>query len=239
MGFKNDLTRAFRDLSAGTPQEETQRPAPAQPVSYPDYEVKIPTNQTDTGDYHMNSNPTPLAPDAGMDFMNTDSSQYNAEPTVVSANTVIKGDITTSDPLTVYGEVEGMVQCDNYLSVSGKIKGNTKGDKIVINKATIEGDVSCNNDFFVGEGTEIVGNVTAMSANIHGSVSGNITVQDEVVIGPTAVVTGDIATGSIEIKKGAFIKGSIYMESTTPSYPAAPPAAPAAPAPAGAGIENN
>lgn len=216
-----------------------------------DLEVESSTIKNMAGEYSMNSPVQSQNPAAQIaDYNSTQvpappmGGQYSAEPTVVSMNTVIKGDVITKDPLTVYGEVTGSVQCDNYLSVSGKIHGNTKGDKIVLNKASIEGDVLCNNDFFVGEGTDIVGNVSAQSANIHGSVQGSITVKDDVIIGPTAVVNGDITTESIEIKKGAFIKGQIIMQATAaggrPAV-AAPPKAvsPAAIPPRPAGISGN
>ena len=60
----------------------------------------------------------------------------------------------------------------------------------------------------VGNGTVIIGNISATSAVIAGAVKGDIDVNGPVVVDTSAVVMGNIKSRSVQINSGAVIEGT-------------------------------
>ena len=59
----------------------------------------------------------------------------------------------------------------------------------------------------IGQGTVVVGNITATSAVIGGAVKGDIDVHGPVIIDSSAIISGDIKSKSVQINNGATIDG--------------------------------
>lgn len=140
-------------------------------------------------------------------------SNFEADLTAsISRNTVIKGDITTSDNIEIFGSVEGQLNCEAVVKVSGTITGNIKCMTLIATGATIEGDITCVNSIVIGKDTTLKGNVITDSASIVGCINGNLKVAGSTIIGETAMVIGDITTLLLEVGKGATLIGSVIMQ---------------------------
>lgn len=129
------------------------------------------------------------------------------EIAVITAGTAINGDLTSDGSIDVLGCVTGNVTCRGKLTVCGAVYGDSKANEIFVNSAEIEGDIEAKGSIKIGQGTVIVGNITATSAVIAGAVKGNIDVKGPVIIDSTAVIAGDIMSKSVQINNGAAIDG--------------------------------
>jgi cytoskeletal protein CcmA (bactofilin family) len=98
---------------------------------------------------------------------------------VIGADVVIAGDVTTSEELRIDGTIEGNVRCGAL-------------DQ--------------------GEGGQIRGDVHADSARLAGAVTGKVTVR-ELVLEPTARLSGDVSYESLSIAAGARIDGRLSCRS--------------------------
>lgn len=87
------------------------------------------------------------------------------------------------------------------------ISGSIKADTDLHIDGRVEGDVACT-AFVQGEGSEVVGGITAESARIAGRVDGSVTAR-EVVILKTARIRGDIVYDSLTIEQGAQLDGRL------------------------------
>ena len=138
---------------------------------------------------------------AGSDLPATD------EVTIITAGTLIHGDIESTGSLEISGEIEGNVACRGKLTVTGTVTGNSTAEEVFADSARITGEINSNGTVKIGLGSVIIGNVAANSAVIAGAIKGDIDVHGPVVVDTSAVVMGNIKSRSVQINNGAVIDG--------------------------------
>jgi cytoskeletal protein CcmA (bactofilin family) len=87
------------------------------------------------------------------------------------------------------------------------IAGSIKAQTDLHIDGRVEGDVACT-ALVQGEGSEVIGAITAESARIAGHVDGSVTAR-EVVILKSARIRGDIVYDSLTIEQGAQLDGRL------------------------------
>ena len=91
---------------------------------------------------------------------------------MITEGTSITGSITTDCSLDVFGTVNGDIFCDGKLSISGKVIGNSHAAEVMINAHRVEGNIECNGVVKIGQGSVIIGDISAGAAVIAGAVKG-------------------------------------------------------------------
>lgn len=129
------------------------------------------------------------------------------EMTIITEGTSLKGDLESAGSLELRGTIDGNVQCNGKMTITGSIKGDTKSAEFFADAAKVEGEVSTAGTAKIGLGSVVVGNITATSAVIAGAVKGDIDVQGPVVVDTSAVIKGNIKSRSVQINNGAVIEG--------------------------------
>ncbi len=106
-----------------------------------------------------------------------------------------KPDVNIQDVTIISSDVDfhGTLQTKCDVRIEGKLTGSifSKGRLFLDHKASIYGPIK------------------AKSAEISGTVKGDIAVEGEVKLSPSAVIEGSISCGSIIINSGARIDGAI------------------------------
>lgn len=90
-------------------------------------------------------------------------------------------------------ELEGDLKTESNLRVDGRIIGNTQ----------------CNGKFVLGEKGIVNGNLNATTAELEGTIDGDIAIEDLLILRKTAIIKGGVTTGRLIIEDGAQIGGSI------------------------------
>jgi cytoskeletal protein CcmA (bactofilin family) len=91
--------------------------------------------------------------------------------------------------------IEGRIVSQEHLTIDGQVEG------------TIEvGDHS----LMIGAGATVKADLTAKTITVSGTVSGNITATERVVLQPSASVGGDITTPRLAMADGAVVKGKVH-----------------------------
>ncbi|MCH5266135.1 MAG: polymer-forming cytoskeletal protein [Lachnospiraceae bacterium] len=134
------------------------------------------------------------------------------EVTVITKGTTINGGIKSDTSLVVKGTIEGDVECQGKLTITGRVMGNTIASEIYVNTPRLEGDINSKGIVKIDVGTVVVGNVNCTSVVVAGAVKGNIEVNGPVVIDSTAVVKGDVNAKSIQMNSGAVIDGHCSLQ---------------------------
>ena len=129
------------------------------------------------------------------------------ETSVITASTVLTGNLASAGSFDIQGTVNGNVTCNGKLVVTGVINGNSAASEFFADVAKVEGEVVSTGTVKIGAGSVIVGNITASSAVIAGAVKGDIDVQGPVVVDTSAVIMGNIKSRSVQINNGAIIEG--------------------------------
>ncbi len=137
-----------------------------------------------------------------------DDTPTSEDVAVITKGMRIKGDVESDGSIEVVGDITGNITCKGKLTISGKVNGNSRAAEIFVNQARIEGEITSNETVKVGNGTVIIGNISATSAVIAGAVKGDIDVNGPVVVDASAVVMGNIKSRSVQINSGAVIEGT-------------------------------
>lgn len=162
----------------------------------------------------------PVEPAASRQPGKEDGSMNESDLTAsISKNTVIKGDIATKDNLEIFGHVEGDVISKAVVKVYGVVRGKVCCETFVASGAKICGDIICTHSVVVRTNTEIEGDIKCGSANISGTVLGNVTAGEMVSLSETASVTGNVVSAGIEVSKGAILNGSVETQKKEPPKP--------------------
>lgn len=105
-----------------------------------------------------------------------------------------------------------------YASViagSAVIRGNVRGDTSLEILGRVEGDVGVTGDLSIGPDAVIVGAVSGARVVVSGSVEGDITGNDVVVVTDTGRVIGDLVAPRIGMNEGAQVRGNVRTEGSS------------------------
>ena len=90
--------------------------------------------------------------------------------------------------------IEGRVVSEENLTIDGSVEG------------TIEVG---NHNLMIGAGAAVKAELIAKTITVSGTVIGNVTASEKVILQPTASVDGDIATPRLSMADGAVVKGKV------------------------------
>ena len=91
--------------------------------------------------------------------------------------------------------VVGDLETDGTLRVDGKLRGSIRRADLVI----------------LGPTAEVEGDVAAREVIVGGAVIGNIEAAERVEVQSSAVVSGDIGTGTVLIHEGGAVRGRLLV----------------------------
>ena len=111
------------------------------------------------------------------------------EVTVITKGTTINGGIKSDTSLVVKGTIEGDVECEGKLTITGKVAGNTIASEIYVNTPRLEGDINSRGIVKIDVGTVVIGSISCTSVLVAGAVKGNIEVNGPVIVDSTAAVS--------------------------------------------------
>jgi len=104
----------------------------------------------------------------------------------------------------------------SVISGSAVIRGNVRGDTSLEILGRVEGDVGVTGDLSIGPDAVIVGAVSGARVLIGGSVEGDVTGTDAVVVADTGRVIGDLVAPRIGMSEGAQVHGNVRTEGASP-----------------------
>lgn len=139
----------------------------------------------------------------------TNKSPNSLEKNIITKGTRILGTISTDCDIEVAGTVDGDVESNGKVIVTGKINGKITCSLTDINMAVIEGDIESREDIIIRENSTVNGNLSAKEMNISGKVKGDINATISINIHENAFIIGNIVTPLITIEKGAIIQGNL------------------------------
>jgi len=96
---------------------------------------------------------------------------------------------------------------------SVKVQGDIISDENLVVEGQVDGTITCNaHTVTVGKSGKLKANVSAKEVRIDGTVEGNISGIEKVVISASGTVRGNLVAPRVILEDGARFKGSIDME---------------------------
>jgi cytoskeletal protein CcmA (bactofilin family) len=93
-------------------------------------------------------------------------------------------------------QINGTVVSDEDLEIVGKV----------------EGTIHARTALRVAREAEVKAVINGTGVLVEGAVNGDINASETLVLGATAVLTGNIKTPSLQIREGAFFRGQVTMQ---------------------------
>jgi len=217
--FKEDLSQAVNELvtepETEKAKDENVMVNTLDDASIADMAASIEKEAMDSIESSINADnlieslPDVIKTEVGISVNNIDEDDEAVldETAVITKGLSVVGDLNSKGSIDLFGFVEGNVICKGKLTVSGSIVGDSKAAEVFANSAQIEGNIEAFGSVKIGQGSVIVGNITATSAVIAGAVKGDIDIKGPVIIDASAVIVGDIKSKSVQINNGATIEG--------------------------------
>ena len=128
----------------------------------------------------------------------------SSSATLISAGTVLKGDIISETDLRIDGTIKGNIRCSSKIIIgsTGFVEGNIEGAQADIT-GKVQGNITVKEILQLRGESNVIGNLSATKLQID----------------PTATFNGQCQMGSVAIANAT--KASIVQMSTTDVQPAA------------------
>jgi cytoskeletal protein CcmA (bactofilin family) len=88
-----------------------------------------------------------------------------------------------------------------------KVEGDFISEGNVLVLGVVSGSLKTRGNLRVEKGAKIKADVEAANAAVFGDIKGNVTIQERLELGASAVVEGDIVTKVLSIEPGAIVNG--------------------------------
>ena len=101
----------------------------------------------------------------------------------------------------------------DIIESSTKIVGDIFSEADFRIDGTVEGNITTSGKIVVGKSGKINGKINCSNADISGSISGKIEVNEVLSLMSESLIQGDIVTGKLSVEEGAQVEASISMKS--------------------------
>ncbi len=102
----------------------------------------------------------------------------------------------------------------NALTNGSKIIGKIMADSDFRIDGEVEGDIICKGKVVIGQKGFLKGSISCVSAEVIGSVEGDILVMETLSLRATAFITGDVKTKILMVEPNAVFNGTCSMRDT-------------------------
>lgn len=142
-------------------------------------------------------------------FDNEDKDRIGAAPSAPQAPASPPAPTARAAGGSTLGErvhVNGTITCEEDLTILGKV----------------EGQIHAREKLLIAKQAEVQALIKGTKVMVEGTVKGDIHAAGTLVLGATASLTGNIKTPSLQVRDGAYFKGSVEMEPPAASKPVKP-----------------
>lgn len=160
----------------------------------------------------------------------TNRGNDSVDHNVILSGTTVMGDIISSSPLDIYGNVNGNVESTESIfigenssvkgsitthksaTIYGDVGNNIVANEVSVNACKIRGSITAK-DIHLEKDSIVIGDIES-SGNVivTGAVKGNIDSKEKVEVAETAIIQGNIKSAIISIAPGAAIDGTCTQE---------------------------
>lgn len=110
---------------------------------------------------------------------------------------------------------------DTLVGEGSIFDGTMKSKASIRIQGHIKGDMDCLGDVIIGEQGAVQSNISARSVTVAGTVQGNITASEKIIITATGKVFGNLSSKVFVVNEGAVFRGACTMTSGETAKPAA------------------
>jgi cytoskeletal protein CcmA (bactofilin family) len=130
---------------------------------------------------------------------------------VITADMVIKGTISASANISVFGSIQGDVTSEGDILVKGRVEGNVIARCMTVQEGSIVGDIAASGTVVVAENSSVEGNIKAERIEVNGRIKGNLDSSAKIALRPLSDVEGNVTAAELAMGEGAQLKGTMNV----------------------------
>ena len=131
--------------------------------------------------------------------------------TVIAAGATFFGDIRAEGDVEVLGKVKGNLEATGNIRVLGKVLGDVKGEAVVLEGCTVQGNITSTSYVTLDAGAMVVGDVLATDFESDGKVKGNLQIARAATFSSCALLAGNVIAATIMMAQGAKVQGAVRI----------------------------
>lgn len=131
--------------------------------------------------------------------------------TVIAAGATFFGDIRAEGDVEVLGKLKGNLEATGNIRVVGKVLGDVKGEAVVLEGCTVQGNITSTSFVSLDEGAMVVGDVLASDIETNGKVKGNLQIARAAKLSASALLAGNVIAATIVMAQGARVQGAVRI----------------------------
>lgn len=131
--------------------------------------------------------------------------------TVIAAGATFFGDIRAEGDVEVLGKLKGNLEATGNIRVVGKVLGDVKGDAVILEGCTVQGNITSTSGLTLNESAMVVGDVLAADLETKGKIKGNLQIARSANFGATALLAGNVIAATIVMAQGARVQGAVRI----------------------------
>lgn len=131
--------------------------------------------------------------------------------TVIAAGATFFGDIRAEGDVEVLGKVKGNLEATGNIRVVGKVLGDVKGEAVVLEGCTVQGNITSTSFVTLDAGAMVVGDVLATDFESDGKVKGNLQIARAATFSSCALLAGNVIAATIMMAQGAKVQGAVRI----------------------------
>lgn len=131
--------------------------------------------------------------------------------TVIAAGATFFGDIRAEGDVEVLGKVKGNLEATGNIRVVGKVLGDVKGEAVVLEGCTVQGNITSTSFVTLDAGAMVVGDVLATDFDSDGKVKGNLQIARAATFSSCALLAGNVIAATIMMAQGAKVQGAVRI----------------------------
>lgn len=131
--------------------------------------------------------------------------------TVIAAGATFFGDIRAEGDVEVLGKVKGNLEATGNIRVVGKVLGDVKGEAVVLEGCTVQGNITSTSYVTLDAGAMVVGDVLATDFDSDGKVKGNLQIARAATFSSCALLAGNVIAATIMMAQGAKVQGAVRI----------------------------
>lgn len=139
--------------------------------------------------------------------------------TVITDDVVIDGSISSKSDIRLNCIVNGNVTSEAKLFIAGTVEGDVKGSSIVLNNANVKGNIICQDDINMDQGSVLVGDVKCQRLDSNGKIEGSVDAVISVTLRNESKLLGNLSAQSLVVQEGAVINGNINIKRDNRNMP--------------------
>lgn len=129
------------------------------------------------------------------------------EMTLITAGTVLYGNLATQSNLDIQGMIRGDVNCEGNIKITGRIEGNISCDNIEMQNAQVIGRINARQLVIMRGNSVLIGDINSDQMDIDGKIKGNLSAGNTILLHQNAYLLGDLSTRRVQFEFGAIVQG--------------------------------